>query len=154
MVSVYFGNDTRAVLNIDSYFNHTFRHEWLNDPIVKQMIKDIDNSEVLSEYCIQSPVLGQIPPERISGGVKTCILLWKLDDFLVDLITCGENCQEWLSYIFSHKDVVRVSMSGYDLDFEGLEISGICENDNSVINNSYDWVDKMCEMAGDPKNER
>ena len=154
MVSVYFGNDTRAVLNIDFYFNHTFRHEWLNDPIVKQMIKDIDNSEVLSEYCIQSPVLGQIPPERLSGGVKTCILLWKLDDFLVDLITCGDNCQGWLSYIFSNKDIVRVSMSGYDLDFNGLEISGVCENDNSVINNSYDWVDKMCEMAGDPKNER
>lgn len=32
------------------------------------MIKDIDDSEVLSGECINSPVLGQIPPERLSGG--------------------------------------------------------------------------------------
>ncbi len=146
MVSVFFGFDSDAIYDVDVYFNHVFDEDWLEDDIVKKMVRDIDNSEVLSKYCIQSPVLGQIPPERLSGGVKTCILLWKQDDFFIDLIMCGENCQGWLSYIFNNKDV-RVTMSGFDLTFEGLPIKGVCENDNSEINNSDDWIEKMLSMV-------
>lgn len=94
-------------------------------PFVKDMIKDIDNSIVLSNQCIQSPVLGQIPPERLSSGVKTCIMLYKLDDFSPDLVVCGENCESWLSKIFRVKDC-KVSMSGYDLTFRELAIEGVC----------------------------
>lgn len=154
MVSVYFGLDKNAVLSIDNYFDHAFMHEWLKDDVVKKMIKDIDKSDVLSEYCIQSPVLGQIPPEKLSGGVKACILIWVMDELVVDLIACGENCEDWLSYIFNNKEKVRVSMSGYDLTFRGKEISGICENDGSIIKDYNDWIRKMCDMAGEPENER
>ena len=41
----------------------------------KQIVREVDDSEVLSSECIQSPVLGQIPPERLSGGVKTLLLI-------------------------------------------------------------------------------
>ena len=153
MISVYFGNDTTAVLNIDAYFNHVYKAEWFDDNFVKEMVKDVDNSTVLSRYCIQSPILGQIPPERLSGGVKALICLWKMDKCLIDLIVCGENCERWLSEISQRKDI-RVSMSSYDLTFKGYPIQGICENDNSTINNSTDWVVKMCDMAGEPENER
>lgn len=154
MVSVYFGNDKSSILNVDVYFNHVFEHTWLDDEFVRDMIKDIDNSEVLSNQCIQSPVLGQIPPERLSGGVKTCIMLYKMDDFVPDLIVCGDNCEKWLSKIFESKNLVKVTMSGYDLTFRGYPIKGVCENDGSEINNAEDWVDKMCDMAGEEENER
>ena len=153
MISVYFGNDKSAVLNIDVFFNNVFYEEWLDDPLVREMIKDVDNSDVLSNQCIQSPVLGQIPPERLSGGVKALICLYKMDDFLVDLIVCGENCEKWISKISQLKDI-RVSMSGYDLTFKGLEISGVCENDGSLIRNSEDWTEKMLDMVGEICNER
>lgn len=153
MVSVYFGYDKEAVLCVDIRFNNVFEYEWLDDPFVCEMIKDIDNSIVLSNQCIQSPVLGQIPPEKLSGGVKTCIMLYKEEDFMPDLIVCGENCEPWLSKIFEMKDC-KVTMSGYDLTFRNLPIKGICENDNSVINDYHDWIDKMCDLAGEPENER
>lgn len=153
MVSVYFGYDKNAVINVDTFFNNVFEYSWLDDLNVRKMIKDIDNSDVLSNQCIKSPVLGQIPPERLSGGVKTCIMLYKMDDFIPDLIVCGENCEYWLSWIFNTKDV-RVVMSGYDLSFKNKQISGVCENDNSTITNSKDWVEKMCDMVGDEYNER
>ena len=153
MVSVYFGFDKNAVLSVDIRFNNVFEYTWLDDPLVREMIKDIDNSVVLSNQCIQSPILGQIPPEKLSGGVKTCIMLLKDDTFMPDLIVCGENCEPWLSKIFEIKDC-KVTMSGYDLEFRNLPIRGICENDGSVINNYHDWVDKMCDMAGEPENER
>lgn len=153
MVSVYFGLDRNAVLDIDAYFRNVYDTEWFDDDIVKKIVKDIDGSTVLSQYCIQSKVLGQIPPDLISGGAKACILLLKDDSSLIDLIACGSNCECWLSRIFSMKDV-RVTMSGCDLSFRGYDIRGICENDNSTINNYNDWIDKMCVMAGDPDNER
>lgn len=153
MVSVYFGYDRSSIISVDAYFNNTFDEAWLDDEFVKEMILGIDKSNVLSNQCIQSPVLGQIPPERLSGGVKTCIMLYKMDDFVPDLIACGENCQKWLSEIFKRRDC-KVTMSGYDLDFKGLEIQGVCENDGSVIQNSIDWTKKMCDMVGDKNNVR
>lgn len=154
MVSVYFGYDKNAITSVDEYFNNTYEDEWLDDPFVREMIKGIDNSVVLDRYCIQSPVLGQIPPMILSGGVKTCIMLYKMNDFVPDLIACGENCELWLSKIFMKKEKVRVTMSGYDLSFKGLPIEGICENDGSKINNWEDWTWKMCDMVGDRSNER
>ena len=71
------------------------------------------------------------------------ILLLKDRDLpILDLIIFGNNCNKWLSYIFSHKDI-SVTMSGVDLNFKDLDIRGICLNDDSKINNNEDWVDKM-----------
>ena len=41
----------------------------LQIPLSKQMIKDIDGSEVVWPRLIDSPFLGAIPAERLSGGV-------------------------------------------------------------------------------------
>lgn len=154
MVSVYFGNDKTAVLNIDRFFDNVYYPEWFEDPLVKEMVEDIDQSKVLSGNCIQSPFLGQIAPERLSGGVKACICMWMMEECpIIDLIVCGENCQPWLSKIFCERNI-RCSMSGYDLVFKGLPIIGICENDNTKINDWHDWTKKMCAYAGEPENER
>ncbi|MGX8704452.1 MAG: DUF4869 domain-containing protein [bacterium] len=44
--------------------------------LAKAIIRDVDRSEVLSGECINSPVFGQIPPERLSGGTKTLLLVF------------------------------------------------------------------------------
>lgn len=61
--------------NTSVYFNNTYEPEWFDSELAKEMIRDIDDSEVLSGECINSPVLGQIPLERLSGGVKTLLLM-------------------------------------------------------------------------------
>ncbi len=120
---------------------------WLEDDLVQEMIRDVDNSEVVSNACIQSPVLGQIPPEKLSGGVKALIVLYKSDDAYVDLIVCGPNCEKWLSKIAMDKDI-HVSMSGFDLKFENSLISGKCLNDGSTFNGHREWLLKMEEFVG------
>lgn len=147
MLSIYFGYDTEALLSIDKYFNNTYDEEWFDDPYVKEMVSDIDHSEVLDKYCIQSPVLGQIAPERLSGGVKALICMYELDDFYVDLIVCGKNCEKWIAEIAQKKDV-KASLSGYDLDFEGVDIQAKCLNDNSEIHGYKEWIWKMCAYVG------
>lgn len=147
MLNIHFGYDPDAILSIDKYFNNVYDEEWFDDPYVKNMIQDIDGSKVLDRYCIQSPVLGQIPPEKLSGGVKALICMYKMDDFYVDLIVCGKNCEKWIVDIADKKDICA-SLSGYDLNFIQIDIKAFCLNDNSVITGYTEWILKMCEYMG------
>lgn len=143
MLYVYFGEDKESVLNVPTYFKHRYKAEWFEDKLVKEMVKDVDKSDVLSQHCIQSPVLGQIPPERLSGGVKTLILLLKEDKFYPDLVNCGENCCKWLYEVSKIRDI-KCSLSGVDLRFEDCQdIEAVCLNDNTKIYGAKDWTMKM-----------
>lgn len=153
MIRVLFGRELEdTIQNIDVYFNNTYEYDWFKDDIVKQMIKDVDNSDIV-DGCVISPVLGTIPVEKLSGGVKALICLYKDDEATINLTSCGQNCQEWLSKLSDMKDIT-VSMTGYDLTFEGLPVQGICLNDGSKISNASEWVRKMCDFGEDYYYER
>ena len=48
MLSILFGKETENTnIDPDTYFNNTCEIEWFDDEIVKQIIRDIDDSEVL-----------------------------------------------------------------------------------------------------------
>lgn len=103
-------------------FKNTYESEWLESELAKKMIQDVDDSEVLGGECIKSPVLGQIPPERLSGGVKTLLLMLNEPDRIFNASTCGDNCAKWILEIAKQKDLtinLRHMMNfGKDTDFE------------------------------------
>ena len=140
-----FGNDT--ILDIDAYFNNTYQNDWLYNPNVIKIVKDIDKSD-LNGLNVISPVLGSISVKDISGGAKALISLLMNDnlDGYIDLCVLGENCEDWLAYIFNHKDV-QVCMTSYQFFFRNTEITGICLNDNTEIRNSEDWREKLFEFG-------
>lgn len=105
MLKVWFGDVEHVIYNTSVYFNNVYDPEWLEDPFVKAMIQDVDQSEVQGPYAILSPVLGSIPPERLSGGVKTLILIDKMPDKLFNASNCGDNCAPWLLRMGKEKDV-------------------------------------------------
>ena len=49
--------------------------EWLDNDLTRRMIRDVDKSEYIGGVAVDSPFLGSIPIERLSGGVKTLILM-------------------------------------------------------------------------------
>ena len=51
--------------------------DYIIDSFSVEMIKEIDKSDVVGPNLIQSPVLGPIPPQTLSGGVKTLIMINK-----------------------------------------------------------------------------
>ena len=145
MLNIFYGNMPEAVYNTAVYFKNAYEDEWITDPLSVDMIRDIDKSVVLGSAVIDSPVLGKIPPASLSGGVKTLIMLYEMDDFYTDLMVCGENCEKWISKISELKDIT-VSMSSYDLCFKNNAISGVCLNDGSTFNGSKDWIDKCVKF--------
>ena len=105
MLTIFFGDMENSVYNTAVYFKNTYEPEWFDSALAKQMVKDIDKSDVLSGECIQSPVLGQIPPERLSGGVKTLLLMLNEPDKIFNASTCGDNCAKWILKIAESKNL-------------------------------------------------
>ena len=92
MLNIFFGDMADAIYNTSVYFNNTYEDEWLTDDFAREVIKRIDRSEVAGPHAITSPVLGVIPPERLSGGTKTLLLMKNVPDKVFNASTCGDNC--------------------------------------------------------------
>ncbi len=45
----------------------------------------MDNSTYVDGLVIDSPVLGPIPPERLSGGVMTLIMIYEKPELVFDV---------------------------------------------------------------------
>lgn len=122
MLTIIYGDAENSIYNTNIYFKNTYEPEWFESELAKKMIKDVDDSDVLSGECINSPVLGQIPPERLSGGVKTLLLMLNEPDKIFNASTCGDNCAKWILEIGKMKDLtinLRHMMSfGHDAEFE------------------------------------
>lgn len=146
MIKVFFGRTENAITNPDISFRYGRDDSWFDDELVKRMIKDVDGCDVLSPYCIDSLVLGQIPPDMLSGGVKALIIMLKTD-YEIDLMVCGETCAKWVLEIAKLKDIT-VSMSSYDLFVGDYEIDAVCLNNGNKITNSDEWWSKSVDYLG------
>lgn len=105
MLNIWYYTDAERMLDAPAYFNNTYEDEWLEDPVVQEMILDVDKSKVISSHVIESPVLGPITPRELSGGVKVLILLLKDDSWVYNISNCGDNCAEWILKIAETKDL-------------------------------------------------
>ena len=117
MLKIYYG-DLEAdnyIFNPDVFFKNSYEDEWIIDPESKEMIKDIDGSNVIGPRAIDSPFLGSISTERLSGGVKTLILMKFDSDHIFNASACGDNCASWILKIAKEKELtIRL---GYLMDF-------------------------------------
>lgn len=109
MLKMSFRKDWRPdsryfIQDSDAMFRAEFDIENLVHPMCKEIVKYIDNSEVLYPGVIKSPVLGYIPPEKLSGGCKHVLLAWQ-GDYLLYSPRMGDNCIEPLLWVVKDKDV-------------------------------------------------
>lgn len=96
MLHIFFGDMPKAIFNTAVYFKNVYDDAWITDSFDKKMILDIDKSKVIDSGVIDSPVLGKIPPERLSGGVKTLMLIYNMPEQVFNASACGDNCAKWL----------------------------------------------------------
>lgn len=104
LLHVFYGDMPEAIFNTAVFFKNSYDDAWIVDNFSRQMIKDVDKSEVMGTGVIDSPVLGKIAPERLSGGVKTLMLVKFMPDMVFNASTCGNNCAKWLLKIAENED--------------------------------------------------
>lgn len=125
-----------------SYFDNVYEDEWIEDDFVKEMIKDVDKSTVISAHVIESPVFGAITPQGLSGGVKVLILMLKDDSFVYNMSNCGNSCAKWILKIAERKDLTVYLQ--HILRFEGdFEIQIM--NTGKIVHNTQEYVLALLE---------
>ena len=139
MLNIYYGDMKEAVYNTAAYFKYDYEDDWITDPFVKKMVKDVDKSIVLDSGVIDSPVLGKIPPTGLSGGVKTLILVKFEKNKIFNASTCGDNCAKWILKISRMKNLTINLRHIMDFGEESME---------AKILNTGDMVHNMQEFIG------
>lgn len=104
MVRVWFGDRKNAIYNTSVFFKNRYEDEWITDDFAKKVIKDIDHSEVIDANSINSPVLGNISPLQLSGGVKALILMKHFPGKVFNASNCGDNCAKWILSLGEEQD--------------------------------------------------
>lgn len=148
MLNIWAGDVQKdnLIKNIDVFFDSGYEDEWLLDPMVKEMVLDVDKSEIRGPHLIESPVLGPIAPSELSGGVKALICMLFDDEYIQDATNCGDNCAKWIQRISALKDLtIRL---GYIIDFQdGEPFDMMILNTGRHVTNYHDYVD-ACLEAG------
>lgn len=139
MLNIFFGNMPEAVYNTAVFFKNDYEDEWITDSLVKEMIRDVDHSEVIDNGVIDSPVLGKIPPLGLSGGVKTLILVLFEPGKVFNASTCGDNCAKWLLRIAASED--RTVNLRHIMDFGNEPFEIRIRNTGDVVHSMKELVD-------------
>lgn len=145
MLKIIYGDleANNFIYDPNNHFDTFFEEEWMLDPIVKEMIQGVDKSELIAPYIIKSPFLGPIPPQYLSGGVKTLILMNTDDSHIYNATACGPNCAEWLLKIAEKKDII-IGLN-YLMDFkEPFEIEIL--NDNTIVKTNHDLMQHAVKL--------
>lgn len=110
MLHIKFDTDSdRVIIDVKGQFRAGFKPEWLESDLAKRMVLDVDKSKVIAPYCIESPVLGQISPFMLSGGVQNLLMMLNFpEDLNIEFWgqACGENCEKWIYEIAKTKNIV------------------------------------------------
>lgn len=147
MLNIWFGNKPEAIYDTSTYFKNVYKDSWITDEMAKAMILNVDRSEVISSSLIQSPVLGQISPTQLSGGVKTLILIYKDSSRIFNASKCGDNCAPWLLKIADKKEAEKKKVEinlRHLMDFGDGEFKIRVKNNGKIAHNMRELV----QLAG------
>ena len=137
MLNIFYGDMPEAIYNTSLYFNNTYYDGWLMDDFAQKMIKSVDKATVLSGQAVDSKALGVIPATKISGGLKTLLLIYNQPQKIFNASTCGDNCAKWILRIAKKLDRDITINLRHIMDFgEGQFEIKILNNDKIVHNMS------------------
>lgn len=143
MLRILCSEEPENMLNTPTHlFNQSYKPDWFNDPLVEEIVLDIDSTKHIRDQVFDSPVLGLILPERLSGGVKALIGIIKCDTFgkfsALRSSMFGDNCVKWLARLsFDYDFTIYMSHPldfsfGGDFDdkeFQNIPIKAVGEHD-------------------------
>lgn len=138
MLNIFYGDMPQAIYNTAVYFKNVYEEEWITQPLVKEMILNVDKSVVLDGGVIDSPVMGKIPPVSLSGGVKTLILIANEPDKVFNASTCGDNCAKWLLKMGNDRDIT-INLR-HIMDFGDGEFCIKILNSGQIVHNMKELV--------------
>lgn len=112
MLNIWYGEikSKRFIETPNAWFDAAADAEWILGNMEKEILRDIDKADVISENLIISDIRGALPPTYISGGSKALIIAKNRPDKIVNATASGDNCAKWYLEIAKYQDItVRLS---------------------------------------------
>lgn len=145
MLNIYVGEFMdNCIINVTSYFNRNKKKDWFNLPVVKRIIKDIDNTIAIKDEYLESPVFGGMSPQGLSTGCKAVILMEVLDNVNIYATKCGNNCVNDILEIASRKDVTITLHHPMEFPKDGFTAK-IMET-NVIIHTWKEFIDEYYKV--------
>ena len=143
MLCIIFGEipedmEKKYVYNTSMYFDNTYLDNWLTDDLSVKMIKSVDKAVVLSSNAVDSKALGVIPVTKISGGLKTLLLIRHDNTKIFNASTCGDNCAKWIMQIAENKDLT-INLR-HIMDFGEGKFEAKVLNTNQIVHNMQEFL--------------
>lgn len=91
---------TRRFTSITSIRPNGFKNAF-----AQRIIKSIDKGSVVGPGAINTKILGIIPPERLSDGTKTLLLMYFMPQNIYNATTCSDNCAYWILRFAAQQDL-------------------------------------------------
>lgn len=67
--------DKNVIVDSRGFFSINKQLEWFQDPVVRNIMQYVDRTSVKEEFCLVNQLGMVIPPEYLSTGCKTAILV-------------------------------------------------------------------------------
>jgi hypothetical protein len=150
MLNIYYGDipeeeKSKYIYNTNIYFDNTYKDKWIISDFAREMIRDVDKSEVLDEKTISSPIFGNMIPKKISGGAKTLLLIAFDRKKIFNASTCGDNCSKWILKLAEDRKVV-INLR-HLMDFGQGEFKIKVLNTGKIVKNMSELVEEAGEFV-------
>ena len=129
--------------NPESWFDHQGDNQWITGELEKQIIKDIDKSDVIGPNLLIHPHYGAYPPSHLAGGTKALILMNNEPQYYYNGEYFGENCIPWIQKIAETKDVYIHPV--YYMHLVEPFVAHII-NDNSIVTTEDEFFKKYLQF--------
>lgn len=143
MLRIWFGEKENAIYNTSIFFKNRYEDKWITDDFAKKVIEDVDHSTVIDANSIMSPVLGNISPLQLSGGVKSLILMKNLPGKIFNGSNCGDNCAKWILSLAEEKDFTINLFHLMNFGEDNFEIKIM--NNNKIVHNMQEYLESATE---------
>lgn len=138
LLTVHFGDMENVVYNTSVYFNNVYSPNWFEDPFAQRIIKSIDRGTVLGPNAIETRALGIIPPEKLSSGTKTLLLMHLMPNMVYNASNCGDNCSYLILRIAAKQDI---TINLYHLmDFGKGRFTMIVSNSGDIVHSMNELI--------------
>ena len=144
MLNIYYGDMPEAIYNTSLYFDNTYYDNWIQDDFSRKMIKSVDKAVVLSGQAVESKALGVIPVTKLSGGLKTLLLINHQPHKIFNASTCGDNCAKWILKIAERSDTDITINLRHIMDFGSGHFQIKILNNGMIAND----MSELVQVAG------
>ncbi len=152
MLNIYYGDMPEAIYNTSLYFDNTYYDNWLTDEFAQEMIKSVDKATVLSGQAVDSKALGVIPATKLSGGLKTLLLIYNQPEKVFNASTCGDNCARWILKIAKLRGKDITINLRHLMDFGDRKFDIRILNNDTVVHSMAELVQIAGYYLGEQRN--